>query len=74
MHWAAHKFEKGFIQFEWSYFSVSGQASVSLGREEKDNHVPFSQFSLSETFFSCLGARTEVPVYLEKETEGPGWP
>lgn len=52
-----------FIQFEWSYFHVRGHASVSLGRDDKDKRVPFSLHNLSESVFSCLGARTEVPVY-----------
>lgn len=61
--------KKSLIQFEWSFFSVCGHVSVSLGREEKDKHVPFSLQNLSESFFSCLGARTEVPVYPKRERE-----
>lgn len=60
---------KGVIQLVWSHFPVCGHASVTLGKEDKDKHVPFSLHNLSESFFSCLGARTGVPVYPEREGE-----
>lgn len=60
---------KGVIQLVWGLFPVCGHASVTLGKEDKDKHVPFSLHNLSESFFSCLGARTGVPVYPEREGE-----
>lgn len=63
-------FVTALFSLRWAFFPVCGHASVSLGREDKDKHVPFSLHNLSESFFSCLGARTEVPVYPEREREG----